>query len=439
MLGHQAGLLCRRGARVRQSHWAYGIAEGAGRRRLAGVSRGEPAGLPRLRPALGNGAPRSAPGNATVQQLAVQRLRAGKTDLPVDYVSGDIYDSAVLAAMARGYGRYFAAVGKPWDLMLWGWQRPQPGIIGPIHKPAVQIKQESTPILSQGGGFQIYYGPSRAGKIDDRVVGTIAEVAEFCRARQAVCHKTETVPQIGLLFSKNTLYTKTNQMFGGWARATDPLSGLLDALVESHYSVDSSPTGNWRRCRVLSAHRSAGLVQHRKRGEGHAGGVREGGRPSAAGRGRERGPLPGGVGSAPGGRSVAADRLRDRHGSARNAAGVWQDVEPAGAQVLEERYPVQDATRDGKCAATLNTLGSGSIAAIYGSTGKPTPSRTVWGCASSSRASVARMFKPMVEVQGPPTIEVALRRKDGRLLVHLSNCTGMQVAPDFATIDYVPQ
>ena len=47
-------------------------------------------------------------------------------------------------------------------------------------------------------------------------------------------------------------------------------------------------------------------------------------------------------------------------------------------------------------------------------------------------------FRPLVEVEGPPTLEVALRRKNGRLLVHLLNCTGMQVAGEWAAIDYVP-
>lgn len=362
-----------------------------------------------------------------------------KPDLPVDYVSGDIYDSAVLSSMARVYGRYFAAVGKPWDLMLWGWQRPQPGMIGPIYKPAVQIKQESTPVLSQGGGFQIYYGPTRAGKIDGHIVRTIGEVAEFCRARQAVCHKTGTVPQIGLLFSRNTLYTKTNQMFGGWARATDPVSGLLDALVESQYSVDFIP--DWKLAQVAASYplivvpdwSNIGnevkdtLVAYAKAG----GRVLLAGAENAALFQAELGVR---LAGAPSQRTAFVTGTE----VLGNASGIWQDVEPAGAQVLEERYPAQDASRDGRCAATLNPLGAGSIAAIYGSTGRTYALSHGVGLRQFIARIVARIFKPMVEVQGPPTIEVALRKKDGRLLVHLSNCTSMQVAADFATTDYVP-
>ncbi len=48
------------------------------------------------------------------------------------------------------------------------------------------------------------------------------------------------------------------------------------------------------------------------------------------------------------------------------------------------------------------------------------------------------MFEPAVKLDAPPTVEVSLRRKDGRLLVHLGNTTAMQVALEYAAIDFVP-
>jgi hypothetical protein len=51
---------------------------------------------------------------------------------------------------------------------------------------------------------------------------------------------------------------------------------------------------------------------------------------------------------------------------------------------------------------------------------------------------VRRIFVPVVEVEGPPTIEVTLRKKDGRLVLHLSNSTAMQVAGDYAVNDFIP-
>jgi len=43
-----------------------------------------------------------------------------------------------------------------------------------------------------------------------------------------------------------------------------------------------------------------------------------------------------------------------------------------------------------------------------------------------------------VSLDGPPAIEIARRRKQGRELLHLVNASGMQIASDYGAIDYVP-
>jgi hypothetical protein len=54
------------------------------------------------------------------------------------------------------------------------------------------------------------------------------------------------------------------------------------------------------------------------------------------------------------------------------------------------------------------------------------------------RQAVERVFTPKLRVTAPRTVEVALRRKGGRLLVHLLNFAEMQVAGDFAVTDFIP-
>jgi hypothetical protein len=44
----------------------------------------------------------------------------------------------------------------------------------------------------------------------------------------------------------------------------------------------------------------------------------------------------------------------------------------------------------------------------------------------------------MAQIDAPASIEIALRRKNGKLLLHLGNCTAMQVATEYATVDAVP-
>jgi hypothetical protein len=88
-----------------------------------------------------------------------------RPDLPVDFLSGDYLGNASIST-ARLEARYLAATGKPWDLMAWGFQSGK----GFVHKPSVQLMQEAAVVLAQGGGFQAYYQPSRAGYLDGSLV-----------------------------------------------------------------------------------------------------------------------------------------------------------------------------------------------------------------------------------------------------------------------------
>lgn len=361
-----------------------------------------------------------------------------RPELPVDFISGDYLGNACISR-ARLEARYISQTGKPWDLMAWGFQSARENPVGEIHKSAVQLMQEAAVVLAQGGGFQIYYQPTRAGKIDDRHIEVMGKVADFCRARQSWSHRTETVPEVGVLFSKETLYTRTPRLFGGWGNAVNPARGLVDALVESHYSVDVVPDWKLREvaaqypCLVVPDWTNIGreardVLLEYARGGGRllivgadnallfrdALAVRFLGEPSD-----QRAYVPGG--------EVFA-----------NVRGLWIDVEPAGAFVLETRFPTYDSTRDGKPAATLNACGDGQIAAIYG----PVGSVFAATHAPETRRFVARVlgqiFVPSFTIEGPPTVEAVRRRKGGLELLHLGNTTAMQVASDYGAIDFVP-
>jgi hypothetical protein len=361
-----------------------------------------------------------------------------RPELPVDYISGDYLGNASISA-ARLDARYLSSVGKPWDLMAWGFQRATQSRVGLSHKPAVQLQQEAAVVMAQGGGFQIYYQPTRAGKVDDRHIQVMSKVAGFCRARQKVSHKTESVPQIGVVFSTHSLYATGNKLFGGWGAAVDPARGMIDALVESHHSVDVVP--EWKLAEVAARYPLLVLPDWPSSGEGIkrdlTAYVRNGGNLLIAGAENA---------------ALFADLLGVRFPktAARVAAyvpgeevfgnieGIWQDVELAGAQSIEQRYPTYDSTRDAQCAATLSTLGSGRIIAAYGPLGRVFAAAHAPGTRQFLERLVRRVYQPMVECEGPPTVEVALRRKEGKLLVHLLNFCGMQVAGDYAVMDFVP-
>ena len=172
-----------------------------------------------------------------------------RPELPVDFISGDYLGDACVSR-ARLEGRYLSGVGKPWDLMAWGFQSGRRNPVGPVHKSSVQLMQEASVVVAQGGGFQIYYQPTQAGKIDDRHIDVMAKVARFCREREALSHNAETLPEIGVLFSGYSLYHTVPKLFGGWGDHVNQCRGMVDALVESHYCVDVIP--DWRLREVAS-------------------------------------------------------------------------------------------------------------------------------------------------------------------------------------------
>lgn len=188
-------------------------------------------------------------------------------DLPVDFLSGDYLGNASIST-ARLEARYMGQTGRPWDLMAWGFQQAQSNAIGHVHKPAVQLEQEASVVLAQSGGFQIYYVPTRAGYFEESHVKTMAQVGKFCRSVQAVSQHTETVPQIGVVFSRETLYQTSNKLFGGWGRPR------IRLVVGS--TCCSAASGPWTSCLIGSsiAWRSAIRASYCRIGQRRASGSR---------------------------------------------------------------------------------------------------------------------------------------------------------------------
>jgi hypothetical protein len=148
----------------------------------------------------------------------------------VDYLSGD-YSQHNSTDEARAEARYFASNRKPWDLLAWGFSKH--GL-----KSATQLKQEAAATFMQGGGWGIYYVPTRSGKISEQITATAGEVADFCRARQAVSFHSTTVPQVALLQSAETYWDQADSTAFGRAACREDTKGALFALLELHYSVD---------------------------------------------------------------------------------------------------------------------------------------------------------------------------------------------------------
>lgn len=153
----------------------------------------------------------------------------------LDFLSGD-YSPGLSVDRARVEARYLANTGMPWDLMAWGFDHGKEQMWS-LKRP-VHLQQEAAVVLMQGGGFQVYNNPTRSGYIIPEVIDQLGEVADFCRERQALSHKSRSIPQVALLLSETSLWDNMDRIFSPWAGEFDELEGALHILLELHYSVD---------------------------------------------------------------------------------------------------------------------------------------------------------------------------------------------------------
>jgi hypothetical protein len=338
--------------------------------------------------------------------------------LPVDFISGDYLGNASIST-ARLESRYMSRTGKPWDLMAWGFQQAGSNRVGSLHKPAVQLMQESAVVLGQGGGFQIYYQPSRAGRFEDSMIETMGRVSDFCRARQDVSHKTEPVPQIGVVFAGESLYATADQCFGGWGPKLDGVRGWIDALCATQYSVDVLP--DWRLEELLPQYRFVVLPEWPATGapawKALLEWVARGGRLLATGAENTKAlaaPLKLAIQGAP------EDLTWFCPGSEvlANVRGRWQEFEAGSLRMLESRYPAMDTTRDGRPLAVAAPHGQGEIVVVPGPLGSIYAHTHAPAVRDLVRRIVSPYFKPLVEfipAVGPVTLRFREPIRSARL------------------------
>ncbi len=135
---------------------------------------------------------------------------------------------------ARFAGRCLEDQGVPWDLMSWSFSRKTRK-----QKPAVQLMQEAAVVLALGGGYQAYFKQDRDGAVRDLAeMDVMADVARFCRARQAYCHHSVAVPQIALLYSTTGHYHESPRLFH-WSGSNGVavLRKALTRILENQYGV----------------------------------------------------------------------------------------------------------------------------------------------------------------------------------------------------------
>jgi hypothetical protein len=165
----------------------------------------------------------------------------GNPDVPTDWISGD---NSCIWGLDRGRceARFLPNRGKQWDIMIWAFYSTH-GLARPTSawtvKSAQMLQQEAAIFMSTGGSVQIYEnGVMRDGRLIPWRIGRIVEVAEFIKDRIELCEGTETIPQIAVLHSEHHLYTTATGTNLMWDFNYAPVRGSVAGLLENHYGVD---------------------------------------------------------------------------------------------------------------------------------------------------------------------------------------------------------
>jgi hypothetical protein len=367
-----------------------------------------------------------------------------KVSATVDFLSGD-FSPENSVNTARICARYLAEQGKPWDLMAWSFaHHPGRDRRQSTQKTAVQLEGEAAVVLALGGGFQAYFKQKRDGSIFPEQMPVMAEVAKFCRARQAICHHAVAVPQVAMLYSTAAHYRKINRLF---TTDSPPMIGTLEALLESQQSVE-----------IVSEHHLAGRMREYpliivpeweylepKFKEELVAYVTDGGSllligpRTAAMFAKELDvtlqgkPKPHGLihlsCDLKQARSARVDVDFQRIETVSGATSGECQLAALGtsAKPFGKLHETSDLASPSQPAASLTRLGKGHIAATYFMFSRGYSSR-------ATRSDVARKFlnglvrqlfpRPLVEVTGSKDVDVCVARNHGKLLVNLVNTAG---------------
>jgi hypothetical protein len=385
---------------------------------------------------------RAKPGIELTSNSMYSSFAPERPTIPLDYLSFDMGNNAAVR-QARLEARYFSGCGKTWDLMSWGFE-PQgqghPGVSS--SKPAAALEQEAAVVLAQGGAYQIYYGPTRAGWIDGRIIQTAAEVAQFCRQRQQWSHRSETVPEVGVLFSGRSLYRTANQVFGWWGEPKAPVVGAMEALLCCGYSVDLIPDWRLAECAEryplmvlpdwldIGGEAAATLTRY----------VHGGGKLLLCG--AENALL---FQSAFGLRLNGTPQKRtwlvaDDSGFAQ-MTGNWMDIEAAAPQqVVAYGWPGSDTRRDSFPFAVEVQHGAGTVVVCPGPLASTFSDAATEILRAQIRSLVRPLHEPVVQLDGDyPQLEIVLRKKQGQTLIHFINTEGAEDTPEIRNLGVVPR
>lgn len=347
----------------------------------------------------------------------------GSANVPVDYLSGD-FSPSFGGAIAAVEGRYMDGHGMPWNLMAWAFCSPDTTQAPYETKTAVHLCQEVAEVMACGGAVFIYDLPQRSGWLTAWHQDLFAEVSAFCQARRPFCQNTHSVPEAAVLISAEHMVRHNSDPFGPGLSMVGT-TGALYALLDNHWHVDLLDETRLQQ-RIdeyalvvvpeqdpISARMSKALENY----------VRGGGTALLTGShvGEAHAKL---LGVKPAGPARKETWHVPVNGEAVTLGGAWRPVRAVDADVYARIMKQQDPGKDitEYPAVTVRQVGRGRVAAIHGDmmgtyhfSTHPRQRRFIGNLLDSLKT------RRRIVLEGPTSLEVALRRGRGFMALHLVN------------------
>ncbi len=372
----------------------------------------------------------------------------GEPKVPTDWISGD--NTWVFGLDGcRCESRFISTRGKPWDVMIWSFYAAQG--MGKVEspwtfKPVEMLQQEAALVLSHGGNVQIYENPGglRDGQLVPWRVERLRQVGKFIKARRMLCQNTESVLQVAVLHSEHHVYSQPG---ANLRRGVDtrPVQGAVYSLLENHYHVDI--LDEWALLPRLNDFEaivapeqnrmSAPMVEALKNYVARGGRLLVSGADALDRFGSDF------LGAK---KDTTAEKttfhVPAADGSLPVYSDTWQLLKKGKTQPLGllASSPLLDKRLTSHPAAVVNTVGQGKVCYVpFDLFRYIEHNRYPLARAFVGQAMTTLSIKRNAILKAPTCVDMTLRKKGKRLLVHLINrASGIPNRPNDGTVDEIP-
>ena len=358
-------------------------------------------------------------------------------DIGLNFYSGDNEaDNSV--NQANWHARTLAGQGIPFDLMAWSFTYDY-GNDMRNPKTSLQLCQELAPVISLGGGVQIYFNQTADISFNRKDFRIIKEVANFIIPRREFCKGITITPQIALLFSVAGWKQSVDVVYQ--SAKTEKMRGILKTLLDGQHAVEVIMTHQMLKrlnefpivvlpeWQVIEPEIESALRKY----------VNQGGKLLIVG-------------------ATATARFDDLLG-VKQVKGVevkrtylnlddrfteidteTRTVQPlSGTTQLSHVFSLDNPDSHCEVSATIRDCGKGKIAGIYVSLGEP--------YLDSSSPVIRDLFSkimtqllpnPIVTVEGTHKVNIVPATKNGKILIQLINTSGDHSNGGVKGIDEIP-